>query len=115
MQIKTMDEKRIRRLNSFSVRKRPDMDVVVKKLGQEDLDAQEWLVLTPRDKLPQPPKEFYPRPAKRDDGSYIYDKIPSSAEPTRPSQPHQMLYKKRAYEGDASSKILSNPTLEKQA
>ena len=91
-----MNEERIRKLNTFSVPKRPDMDSVVKRLGQEDLAAQEWLVLTPRDKLPQPKKESYPRPAKRDDGSYIYDKIPSSAEATRSSQPHQMLYKKRA-------------------
>lgn len=97
-----MNEERIRKLNTFSVPKRPDMDSVVKRLGQEDLAAQEWLVLTPRDKLPQPKKESYPRPAKRDDGSYIYDKIPSSAESTRSSQPHQMLYKKRAYEGDSS-------------
>ena len=68
------------------------------------LFTQEWLVLTPRDKMPQPEKEFFPRPPKREDGSYIYDRVPGYAgqTPTGPGSGHhhhpQMLYKKRAYE-----------------
>ena len=75
-----MESAEIRRCNSFSERKRPPMDSVVKKLGQKDLKKQEWLVLTPRDQMPRPEKEFFPRPPKRDDGSYIYDRVPVSCE-----------------------------------
>ena len=65
---------------------------------------QEWLLLTPRDKMPQPEKEFFPRPPKREDGSYIYERVPGYAgqTPTAAGTGHhhhpQMLYKKRAYE-----------------
>ena len=61
-------------------------------------------MLTPRDKMPQPEKEFFPRPPKREDGSYIYERVPGYAgqTPTVPASGHhhhpQMLYKKRAYE-----------------
>lgn len=95
-------ETRVRTLNTFSARTRVTMAVVVKRLGQENDDIQEWLVLTPKDKLPQPEKEFYPRPPKRPDGSYIYERVPPSAAAVSASaittQPAQLLYKKRAYE-----------------
>ncbi len=55
------------------------MEVVVKKLGQTELEEQEWLILTPKDKLPQPEKEMFPRPEKRPDGSYIYERVPPSS------------------------------------
>jgi len=51
------------------------MSVVVKRLGQENDDKQEWLVLTPKNKMAKPEKEFFPRPAKRADGSYIYERV----------------------------------------
>ena len=69
-----MSEKKIRALNTFHPRTRVKMDVVVKRLGQKDDSVHEWLVLTPRDQLPQPDKEAWPRPEKRPDGSYIYDR-----------------------------------------
>ncbi len=69
----------IRHLNAFTPRKLDEMDVVVKRLGQTDLDEQEWLVLTPRDQLPKPEKEFFPRPPKKSDGSYIYERVPPSS------------------------------------
>jgi metastasis-associated protein MTA len=99
----SMSEKEIRQLNSFTEPKRADMSSICKKLGQTDLEEQEWLVLTPKDKLPQPVKEAWPRPAKRPDGSYIYDRIPSvggvvGLSHSASSHHPQMLYKKRAYE-----------------
>ena len=33
-------------------------------------------MLTPRESRPQPEKEYFPRPPKREDGSYIYDRVP---------------------------------------
>jgi len=46
------------------------MDVVVRKLGFEDQPEQDWLKLTPKDKMPKPEVEAFPRPAKRP-GNYI--------------------------------------------
>ena len=66
-------------MNSFNATVRVNMGVVVKLLGQKDDDVQEWLVLTPKDKIPKPEKEAYPRPPKRPDGSYIYDRVPPTA------------------------------------
>merc|ERR1719266_2608136 len=95
-------EARVRTLNSFNATVRVNMGVVVKRLGQKDDDVQEWLVLTPKDKIPKPEKEAYPRPPKRPDGSYIYDRVPPTAAAVSASsitqQPAQMLYKKRTYE-----------------
>jgi len=67
---------------------------------------QEWLVLTPKDRIPKPEVEFFPRPAKCTDGSYIYERIPPSAQalkvitscaPKYPA-PQSQLYKKRQYQ-----------------
>jgi metastasis-associated protein MTA len=86
------------------------MDVVVKRLGMKDLSEQEWLVLTPKDKIPKPEIEFFPRPAKRPDGGYIYDRIPPTVQAVkavvlasgvpadRYTGPQSQLFKKRAYE-----------------
>ena len=95
-------ESRVRTLNSFSSKSRGNMEAVVKRLGQTEIDKQEWLVLTPKDELPKPEKEAYPRPPKRPDGSYIYERIPPTAAAVSASsittQPAQLLYKKRTYE-----------------
>ena len=37
------------------------MEKVVKQLGLKDTSEQEWLILTPKDKLPKPAKEAFPR------------------------------------------------------
>ena len=52
--------------------------------------------------LPKPAKEAFPRPPKRPDGSYIYERIPPTAAAVSAAsittQPAQLLYKKRTYE-----------------
>ncbi len=97
-------------MNTFSVKTRVRMDAVVQKLGLKDLSAQDWLILTPKDKIPKPAVEMFPRPPKRADGSYIYDRIPPTAQAIKsvvlasgvPSDrytgPQSQLFKKRAYE-----------------
>ncbi|XP_040569391.1 metastasis-associated protein MTA3 [Lepeophtheirus salmonis] len=91
-----MSEKKIRLYNKFTQKKRVDMSVVVQRLGQKDIGRQEWLILTPRSQLPRPVRESFPRPNKRSDGSYIYDRVPSSYQST-PNH-NAILYKKRAYD-----------------
>merc|ERR1712226_1165595 len=125
-----MSEKKVRHLNSFKEKTRVKMAVVVKRLGQDNDEKQEWLVLTPKNKIPQPDKEFFPRPAKRADGSYIYERITPTIAATNAAlaaaerfgassaggassapvstagsgaQAPQMLYKKRAYEEKSAS------------
>lgn len=106
-----LGEKKLRQLNTFYPRTRVNMGVVVKRLGQSDDSVHEWLVLTPKDQLPKPEKEAYPRPAKRPDGSYIYDRLPSynafaanasgaggGAPGGAPTNNSNVLYKKRAYD-----------------
>ena len=51
-----MSEKKVRQLNSFKEKTRVKMSVVVKRLGQDNDEKQEWLVLTPKNKIPQPEK-----------------------------------------------------------
>ena len=53
-----MSEKKVRQLNSFKEKTRVKMSVVVKRLGQDNDEKQEWLVLTPKHKIPQPEKVF---------------------------------------------------------
>jgi len=57
-----------------------------KKLGQMDLNTQEWLMLTPLDNDDRPThteKELFPRPPKREDGSYVYDRVPDYCLPQK--------------------------------
>ena len=51
-----MSEKKIRQLNSFTTKKRVKMAIVVKRLGQENDEKQDWLVLTPKSKMAKPEK-----------------------------------------------------------
>ncbi len=45
----------------FKPKERTEMGKVVKQLGLKDTSEQEWLILTPKDKLPKPAKEAFPR------------------------------------------------------
>ena len=51
-----MSEKKVRHLNAFTAKVRVNMSVVVKRLGQDNDEKQEWLVLTPKNKIPKPEK-----------------------------------------------------------
>jgi len=97
-------EKKVRALCTFKAKQRAPMSDICVRLGQDDLRAQEWLVLHPENRT-APDVEAFPRPSKRPDGSYIYEKVPSYApEVAAGSAPppaagrQQMFYKKRAYE-----------------
>lgn len=47
-----------------------------------------WLILTPKDKLPQPDKVAYPKPPKAADGSLIYERIPNKCDIEKPAVPN---------------------------
>ena len=66
----------------------------------------EWLIIN---NLHTPPdKEFFPKPARRPDGSYIYERIPSVGGDGPNSSRQQMLYKKRPYEDKPVEHALPN-------
>ena len=94
------------------------MEAVVKRLGQTNTEKQEWLVLTPKDELPKPEKEAFPRPPKRADGSYIYERVPPTAAAVSASsittQPAQLLYKKRTYEDRPANSTEGLPAMKMQ-
>jgi hypothetical protein len=56
------------------------MEAVVQRLGLTDLSPQEWLNLTPRDELPKPETEAFPRPPKRPGADLQFQNIISRPE-----------------------------------
>ncbi|XP_034834196.2 metastasis-associated protein MTA3 isoform X1 [Maniola hyperantus] len=78
-------------------------------LGTVAPRAQEWLTLTPRDRMPTPNHVAFPKPPKAPDGSLIYERVLSRAEqearraeaaaPPAPLAPHAApALKRRAYD-----------------
>jgi metastasis-associated protein MTA len=83
-------------LNQFCKRARAPLAEMCVRMGQSDSKKQEWLVLKNTNLAPA--VEAWPRPAKRPDGSYIYERLPCSGGDGPAPGRHQMLYKKRPYE-----------------
>jgi hypothetical protein len=111
---KSLSEERVRRLNSFTSMRRPPMGEVVKRLGQTEIDEQAWLVLTPKEDMPKPEKEAFPRPKKRADGSYIYEPVISRAAGAAAavggaSSAPQMLFRRQQHRGQPEDQLLLQP------
>ena len=83
-------------LNRFRPRARAPIAEMCVRMGQCDSRVQEWLILD--NKRVAPAKEAFPRPAKRTDGSYIYERIPNHGGEAPAPGRQQMLYKKRPYD-----------------
>lgn len=50
---------------------------IANRLGSPGLGPHEWLVLTPKDKMPKPDVVSFPKPPKAPDGSLLYERIPN--------------------------------------
>lgn len=87
---------RVAALTQYGARARAPITEMCVRMGQTDSKRQEWLVLSKTKK--QPEVESWPRPAKRPDGSYIYERVPNLGGDGPAPGRHQMLYKKRPYE-----------------
>jgi len=83
-------------LTRYTKRARASIGEMCVRLGQCDQRRQEWLVLNNKNQAPA--KEAFPRPAKRPDGSFIYERVPSAGGEGPVANRQQMLYKKRPYE-----------------
>lgn len=70
----------IRRLLTYKKRDRGSVTHIANRLGNPGPTVGEWLILTPKDKMPKPDVVSFPKPPKAPDGSLIYDRIPNKVE-----------------------------------
>ena len=87
---------RVVALTQYCKRARAPIAEMCVRMGQSDSKKQDWLVLNNGHAAPE--VYAWPRPAKKPDGSYIYERIPSSGGDGPAPGRQQMLYKKRPYE-----------------
>lgn len=76
----------IKRLLTYKKRDRGSVTHIANRLGNPGPTVGDWLILTPKDKMPKPEVVAFPKPPKAPDGSLIYDRIPNKveAEPLKP-------------------------------
>lgn len=65
----------------YKKRDRGSVTQIANKLGNPSPGPHEWLILTPKDKMPKPEVMAYPKPPKAPDGSLIYERIPNKESP----------------------------------
>jgi len=101
---------RVAALNRYRLRLRASIGEMCVRMGQTDQRRQEWLILN--NKHTPPLREFFPRPAKRPDGSYVYERVPNIGVTEGPTSHgrQQMLYKKRPYEEKTVENSSLHPT-----
>ncbi|XP_018791426.1 PREDICTED: metastasis-associated protein MTA1 isoform X3 [Bactrocera latifrons] len=58
-------------------RERGSVTKIANRLGCPGIGPHEWLVLTPKDKIPKPDVVSFPKPPKAADGSLLYDRVPN--------------------------------------
>lgn len=64
----------------YAKKNRGSVTKIANRLGNPDPNESEWLILTPKDKMPQPDVVAFPKPPKAADGSLIYERIPNKVE-----------------------------------
>lgn len=70
----------IRQLLTYKKRDRGSVTHIANRLGNPGSTVGEWLILTPKDKMPKPDVVAFPKPPKAPDGSLIYERIPNKPE-----------------------------------
>ncbi|XP_053945741.1 metastasis-associated protein MTA1 isoform X3 [Anastrepha ludens] len=58
-------------------RERGSVTKIANRLGSPGNGPHEWLVLTPKDKIPKPDVVSFPKPPKAPDGSLLYERVPN--------------------------------------
>lgn len=61
----------------YKKKQRGSVTKIANKLGSPGSGPHEWLVLTPKDKLPKPERIAFPKPPKAPDGSLVYERVPN--------------------------------------
>lgn len=70
----------IRRLLTYKKRDRGSVTHIANRLGNPGATVGDWLILTPKDKMPKPEVVAFPKPPKAPDGSLLYERIPNKPE-----------------------------------
>lgn len=65
----------------YKKKDRGSVTQIANKLGNPGPGPHDWLILTPKDKMPKPEVVAYPKPPKAPDGSLIYERIPNKESP----------------------------------
>lgn len=73
----------LRQLLVYGQRQRGSVTQIANRLGNPGPVTPAWLLLTPRDQLPQPVRVGFPRPPKAPDGSLLYERVPNKPEAER--------------------------------
>ncbi|XP_037896690.1 metastasis-associated protein MTA3 isoform X2 [Glossina fuscipes] len=67
----------IKKLLLLKKKERGSVTKIANRLGSPGIGPHEWLILTPKDKLPKPDVVSFPKPPKASDGSLVYDRVPN--------------------------------------
>ncbi|XP_053691511.1 metastasis-associated protein MTA1 [Sabethes cyaneus] len=70
----------MRRLLTYKKRERGSVTHIANRLGNPGATVGDWLILTPKDKMPKPDVVAFPKPPKAPDGSLLYERIPNKPE-----------------------------------
>ncbi|XP_061389032.1 metastasis-associated protein MTA3 isoform X1 [Musca vetustissima] len=70
-------EAEIKKILLLKKKERGSVTKIANRLGSPGSGPHEWLILTPKDKMPKPDIVFFPKPPKAPDGSLMYDRIPN--------------------------------------
>ncbi|KAH8273144.1 hypothetical protein KR018_006418, partial [Drosophila ironensis] len=69
----------IKKLLLLKPKDRGSVTKIANRLGAPGSGPHEWLVLTPKDKMPQPTVVSFPKPPKAADGSLVYERVPNKS------------------------------------
>lgn len=69
----------IKKLLLLKPKDRGSVTKIANRLGAPGSGPHEWLVLTPKDKMPLPAVVSFPKPPKAPDGSLVYDRVPNKS------------------------------------
>ncbi|XP_032592659.1 metastasis-associated protein MTA3 isoform X3 [Drosophila grimshawi] len=67
----------IKKMLLLKPKDRGSVTKIANRLGAPGSGPHEWLVLTPKDKMPQPVVVSFPKPPKAPDGSLLYERVPN--------------------------------------
>ncbi|XP_050089253.1 metastasis-associated protein MTA1 [Anopheles aquasalis] len=70
----------IRRLLTFRKKERGSVTHIANRLGNPGGTVGDWLLLTPKDRMPKPDVVAFPKPPKAPDGTLLYERIPNKCE-----------------------------------
>ncbi|KAH8344005.1 hypothetical protein KR084_003124 [Drosophila pseudotakahashii] len=69
----------IKKLLLVKPKDRGSVTKIANRLGAPGSGPHEWLILTPKDKMPLPAVVSFPKPPKAADGSLVYDRVPNKS------------------------------------